>query len=201
MQPIRLKPSIATDYADRLGKVLATFDWSRIDPLIDALQEARAQDLQVFLCGNGGSAGNAMHLANDYLYGINQNGHGALRVIALPANSAVMTCLANDVSYAEVFSEQLRSLARKDDILITLSGSGNSPNILSALKTADELKMQSFAILGFDGGEALVLADHPIHFAVQDMQISEDLQMIVGHIVMKALRDAATGTGSGRIRG
>jgi D-sedoheptulose 7-phosphate isomerase len=108
-------------------------------------------------------------------------------VTALPANPAVLTCLANDIGYADIFAQQLTVLARRGDILIVLSGSGNSPNIVRALEKARELGLTSFAILGYSGGKSLRLADHPIHFAVDDMQIAEDLQTIVGHMVMQRL--------------
>jgi len=141
----------------------------------------------VFICGNGGSAANAVHLANDFLYGIDKPAGRGLRVIALPANTAVMTCLANDVSYAEVFSQQLMALAQPGDLLIALSGSGNSPNIVRALEEARKLGMKTAAILGYSGGRCLALPDFAIHFEVNDMQVAEDLQMVVGHIAMQEL--------------
>ena len=145
------------------------------------------ENRRLFICGNGGSAANAVHLANDFIYGIaKKTGHG-LKVQALSANTAVMTCLANDVGYEYIFSEQLAVQADKDDLLIVLSGSGNSPNIIHVLENAKERGIKSFAILGFSGGKAKDLADVPIHFPVHDMQIAEDLQLIVGHMAMQFL--------------
>jgi D-sedoheptulose 7-phosphate isomerase len=108
-------------------------------------------------------------------------------VHALPANASVMTCLANDVGYDHVFSFQLAVHARPRDLLIVLSGSGNSPNILKALQQARESGMRSYAILGYSGGKAKALADVSIHFVVNDMQIAEDMQLIVGHMLMQWL--------------
>ena len=110
-----------------------------------------------------------------------------IRAEALSANSAVITCLANDISYDKVFAEQLKVKGNKDDILIALSGSGNSPNIINAINTANEMDLKTFAILGFDGGEVKKIAKCPIHFEVNDMQVSEDLQLIVGHMCMQWL--------------
>ena len=141
----------------------------------------------MFLCGNGGSAGNALHLANDFLYGIAKKTGGGLKVMALSANSAVMTCLGNDVGFDYIFSEQLAVQAQRGDLLIALSGSGNSGNILRVLEKAREMEVKSFAILGFSGGKSMLLADVAIHFPVNDMQIAEDLQLIVGHMVMQWL--------------
>ena len=110
-----------------------------------------------------------------------------LRVIALPANAAVLTCLANDEGYDTVFSTQLAVLACKGDVLLAFSGSGNSPNILRVLEQAREMGVKSYAILGYTGGKAKAMVDDPIHFAVDDMQISEDMQLVVGHMLMQWL--------------
>ncbi len=141
----------------------------------------------VYFCGNGGSAGNAIHLANDYLYGIAKRTGGGLRVHSLSANSAVLTCLANDVGYDKVYSEQLAVMGRPGDLLIVLSGSGNSANVVSALEQAKAMGIESCAIVGYSGGKCKELADIAIHFPVDDMQISEDLQLIVGHMLMQWL--------------
>ena len=126
-------------------------------------------------------------MANDFLYGISKTLGEGLRVTALPANSSVITCLANDVGYDSIFSAQLAVLANKGDVLIALSGSGNSPNILKALDQAKSMGVRSYAILGYSGGKAKTTADVPIHFAADDMQLSEDLQLVVGHMIMQWL--------------
>ena len=128
-----------------------------------------------------------MHIANDFLYGISKRLGSGLRVHAPSANVSIVTCLANDEGYESIFSYQLDVQAQQGDVLIAFSGSGNSPNIIEALKTARKMGLKSFAILGYSGGKALELADHPIHFPIDDMQISEDLQLIVGHMIMQWL--------------
>jgi D-sedoheptulose 7-phosphate isomerase len=139
------------------------------------------------VCGNGGSAANAQHWATDFLYPVTKAGHHPLRITALTANAGVLTCLANDIGYDEVFSRQLAALARPGDLLIVLSGSGNSPNVLRALEIAGTIDVRSFAILGFSGGRALQLADDCLHVAVDDMQLAEDVQLVAGHMVMRLL--------------
>ncbi len=155
------------------------------------LRNAWLNDKQVFICGNGGSAANAIHLANDFHYGIGACGPApkiaGLRVEALPANSGIITCLANDTGYENIFAHQLVVKAREGDLLIVLSGSGNSLNVVRALSIARARKIRSYAILAFSGGKCLELADVPIHFAVDDMQIAEDTQLIVGHLCMQWL--------------
>jgi D-sedoheptulose 7-phosphate isomerase len=175
------------DYSRRLQNVLACEDWSGVNQLAHAMLQCWQQGNRVFLCGNGGSAGNAIHLANDFLYGVGKTTGGGLKVMALSANSAVITCLANDVGYDHIFSEQLAVQAQKGDLLIALSGSGNSGNIVRVLEQASVMGVRSFAILGFNGGKSKQLADVAIHFPVDDMQIAEDLQLIVGHMVMQWL--------------
>ena len=101
------------DYAQRLQSVLASSDWSGVERLAEELRECWRDGRQVFLCGNGGSAGNAIHLANDFLYGISKTFGSGLRVSALPANSSVLTCLANEVGYDSIFSAQLAVQGRR----------------------------------------------------------------------------------------
>lgn len=175
------------DYSVRLQRTLAQADWSGVAQLAQAMQDCWTHGRQVFFCGNGGSAGNAIHLANDFLYGIAKRTGGGMRVSALSANAAVITCLANDVGYDHIYSEQLAAQAQGGDLLIVLSGSGNSPNILRALEQAKTMGLKSCAILGYSGGKAKAMADLPIHFAVDDMQIAEDLQLVVGHMLMQWL--------------
>jgi D-sedoheptulose 7-phosphate isomerase len=175
------------DYAGRLQKVLQSASWEGVELLGHDLLECWKAKKQVFLCGNGGSAGNAAHMANDLLYGVSKTYGSGLRVNALSANPSVLTCLANDCGYDEIFSMQLAVHASKGDLLIALSGSGNSPNIVRALEQARQSGVKSYAILGYSGGKAKSLADVAIHFAVDDMQIAEDMQLIVGHMLMQWL--------------
>ena len=175
------------DYAARLNTVLSEADWPNVAALADELADCVETGRQVFICGNGGSAGNAAHIANDFLYGISKTYGRGLRVHALPANTSVVTCLANDEGYDAIFSHQLAVMANPGDVLIVLSGSGNSPNVLKALETARERDLRSYAILGFSGGRAKQMADVAIHFPVDDMQISEDMQLIVAHMIMQWL--------------
>jgi len=174
-------------YSSKLQEVLASSDWFSVNLLAQDMLRCWQEKRQVFFCGNGGSAGNAVHLANDFLYGIAKKTGGGLRVQALSANSAVMTCLANDVGYESIFSEQLAVQAQAGDLLIALSGSGNSPNIVRVIEQAKAMDVKSYAILGFTGGKCKELADVPIHFPVSDMQIAEDMQLIVGHMMMQWL--------------
>ena len=175
-------------YKNLIDKVWDEIDLDILDILLNDLWIAWKTGKSVLLCGNGGSAANANHFANDLIYGINPSGRG-MNVHSLCANSAINLCLANDIGYENIFSNQLRTLGKKDDILIALSGSGNSPNIVGALKEARNIGLKSFAFLGYDGGKSSKLADHVIHFKINDMQVSEDLQIMIGHILMKQIKE------------
>ena len=175
------------NYANRLGTVLRDTDWKIISKLAQSLLLCWENGQQVFICGNGGSAANAIHLANDFIYGVAKEKGKGLKAIALSANSAILTCLANDLGYDAVFSEQLAVQGYEGDVLIVLSGSGNSPNVIAAIKQAKVMGVKSFAILGYTGGECKQLVDVPIHFPVEDMQIAEDIQLVVGHMLMQYL--------------
>ena len=175
------------DYKEKLCRTLGAPAMLELPKLSEALRDAWRAGHTVYLCGNGGSAGNAIHLANDLLYGAGLRNGGGLRAEALSANPSVLTCLANDLGYDHVFAEQLKVKANAGDVLIVLSGSGNSANVVNALEVGNAKGMKTFAILGYSGGRCKLIAQHSIHFAINDMQIAEDLQLIVGHICMQWL--------------
>jgi D-sedoheptulose 7-phosphate isomerase len=181
----------AQAYLQRLQGCFTAENLDAVATLAQALRRAWVDGRQVFICGNGGSAANALHMANDLHYGIGACGPGpklpGLRVEALPANSGVITCLANDTGYDNIYAHQLEVKARTQDLLIVLSGSGNSANVIRALETATNLSMTSFAVVAFSGGRCRELADVAIHFSVDDMQIAEDTQLVVGHLCMQWL--------------
>jgi D-sedoheptulose 7-phosphate isomerase len=174
-------------YTKKLIQALGSDAMQQVPFLGLSLREAWQEKRCIYLCGNGGSAGNAIHLANDFLYGVGAKSGIGMRVEALSANSAVLTCLANDIGYERIYSEQLRVKANPGDVLIVFSGSGNSPNVVSALEMGNSMGMKTFAVLGYSGGKCKEIAQHSIHFEVDDMQIAEDLQLVVGHMCMQWL--------------
>jgi len=177
-----------SDYASQLGAVLSDADWSPVLRLAQMLLKLRDNRGRVFLCGNGGSAANAVHLANDLVYAVAEKTGAGIDAVALSANPAVITCLGNDVGYENIYSEQLAVSGRAGDVLIVLSGSGNSQNVINAIHAAQARDMRTVAILGFDGGLCKQVVELPIHFNIDDMQVAEDLQLTVGHMVMKWLK-------------
>ena len=179
--------TIINNYKESLSKAFSLPAMEMVPVLADALRLAWENKKAVFLCGNGGSAGNAIHLANDFNYGVDKANGVGLKVDALPANQSIITCIANDEGYEHIYSQQLKVRANAGDILIVLSGSGNSPNIVKALETGNEIGMTTFAILGYSGGKCKDIAQVALHFPIDDMQVSEDIQTVIGHMCMQWL--------------
>ena len=179
----------AGGYLRDLQRTLEDLSWDDLESLYHEVVSAIGRDATIHFVGNGGSAANAVHIANDFIYGIGACGPQpyltGVRVEALTANTGVITCLANDTGYENIYSKQLEVKGRKDDLLIALSGSGNSPNIVKAIEIANKLGMKTFAILGFDGGKCKEIAYQPIHINISDMQIAEDSQVIIFHMCMQ----------------
>jgi D-sedoheptulose 7-phosphate isomerase len=175
------------DYTKRLNATLESADLSAVERLAEDLLDCWKTGRQVFIAGNGGSAGNANHLANDLIYPLSKIKGSGIRAQALSANPSVLTCIGNDEGYDAIFAHQLAVLARSGDVLIVLSGSGNSPNIVKALEEAKKLGVASYAIVGYSGGKAKAMADVAIHLAIDDMQIAEDSQIILGHMILQWL--------------
>ena len=184
-------------YLENLESSIKAIDIKGVQTLTRALLEAWDDKNQIFICGNGGSAANAVHIANDLHYGvgckINNKDMPGLRVEALTSNTAIITCLANDIGYAYIYSNQIKAKALPGDILIALSGSGNSENIVNAINEANKIGMNTFAILAYDGGKCKKLAKNVIHSSINDMQIAEDLQLVIGHLCMQSLNKTKRG--------
>ena len=181
----------AFSYLERLQGSFNRTNLKAVEDLSKELRQAWIEGRNVFICGNGGSAANAIHIANDLHYGIGACGPGeklpGLRIEALPANTGIITCLANDTGYENIYAHQLETKSRRGDILIALSGSGNSPNIVKALEIANKIGVNTFAILAFTGGRSMGLARNVIYFEINDMQVAEDTQLVVGHLCMQWL--------------
>lgn len=183
-------------YIDYLAQVLKGIDVDAIARFIETLLDARARGATVFFIGNGGSAATASHFANDLAIGTNSY-HKPFRVISLTDNQAIITAIANDFGYLEIFERQLRVLGTPGDVLVAISASGNSPNLLSALEYAKSVGIKTVAITAFDGGKMKVAADEGIHVptAPKEYGPAEDAHMMLDHLVgaylMRAIKSAA----------
>jgi len=160
-----------------------------IEQMVDAIWRAYEARKTLFLFGNGGSAALASHFACDIGKGTVAGGERRLKAIALTDNVSVLTAWANDKSYEDVFSEQLRALAEKGDIALAISGSGNSPNVLRGLEAARTLGMQTLVLTGFAGGQAKPLADLCLVVPSDSMQHIEDAHLCASHAIFLAIRE------------
>jgi D-sedoheptulose 7-phosphate isomerase len=171
-------------YLNRLHATIDELPTDRLAALGEMLYRAYRNEKQVFTLGNGGSASTASHMAADLSKNTIGPNMRRFRVLSLNDNTSMLTALANDLGYENVFSEQLKSLVRAGDVLIVVSASGNSPNVLNAIRCAQLHCAEVAAIVGFTGGEAARLADLAIVIPADHYGIVEDLHLIINHIIV-----------------
>lgn len=176
------------DYLNMEIEILQKLDLDGINQVMNVLETARMAGKKVFICGNGGSAAIASHFCCDFNKGVSEKQENKYNFECLSDNVATMMAVANDISYEEVFRFPLRNKMGKDDIVIGISGSGNSKNVVNALHYAKENGAVVVAIVGYDGGEMKRMADYCIHVNVDNMQISEDVFQILDHVMMYLLQ-------------
>lgn len=176
--------AFADAYLDHLRLVLRRLDTAEIGRFIETLLDARERGATIFLIGNGGSAATASHWANDLALGTNAYEH-PFRALSLTDNVSVLTALGNDLGYDEIFVRQLRILGKKGDVLVGISASGNSPNLLKAFEHSLSVGIKTIAITGFDGGKMKTIADEGIHVptAPGEYGPAEDVHMVLNHLV------------------
>lgn len=178
----------AQSYLDEASRTLANLPLDVLDRIHGILCDAYRNDRQVIVMGNGGSAALASHFAVDLGKGTVAEGKPRFRVLSIVDNTPVMTAYANDLSYADVFSEQIRALARPGDLVFGISGSGNSPNILRGLEAARETGATTVVFTGYEGGRAKALADVTLVVPSNDMQHIENCHLVLMHLYMQAMR-------------
>jgi D-sedoheptulose 7-phosphate isomerase len=174
-------------YLSRLQAVLTRVNVGEIEALAGLLRKAYDEGRTIFIMGNGGSGATASHIACDLNKGACFNASKKFRVMALTDNMPTLLALANDVGYESVFVEQLKCFLRPGDLVVAISGSGNSKNVLAAVEYANAHGGATVGLTGFDGGRLKKLAKASVHVNADDMQIVEDLHLIIGHILMQAL--------------
>ena len=181
------------DSAEYLAKVRELLDEmpEQSDRFVNTLFEAFEGGNTVFLAGNGGSAAAASHFGQDLAKGTlpSMDATRRFRVIPLTDNIGYITALANDEGYDSIFEQQLRGLAVEGDLLVVISGSGNSPNVLRAIEYAKSIGMKTVGVTGFDGGKVRQMADESVHVPVHDMGMCEALHGVVFHAAMSRLRE------------
>jgi D-sedoheptulose 7-phosphate isomerase len=178
-----------SDYLERVNEVIRRVDPAQVEGLSGLIERAYRAGRFVFIIGNGGSGANASHLCEDLAKCTLRDfeAQRRLKVLSLTDNTAWVTAVANDLSYDRVFLEQLRNLASPGDLLLAISGSGNSPNILRAVEWANTNGLTTVGITGFGGGTLKSLAQHNLHAPIDDMGIAESVHLTVFHWVIDDL--------------
>ncbi len=179
---------LSRDYFERLQRMLAGVDLADIGRVADILYAAWTEGRTVYVIGNGGSAATASHMACDLSKGTTAPGRNRLRVVSLADNVAWLTAIGNDLDYDSIFTEPLENQFRADDVLVAISASGNSSNIVKAVEWANAHGGRTIAFCGFSGGRIRVLADVSVHFQSHDYGPVEDGHLILNHILVEHLR-------------
>jgi D-sedoheptulose 7-phosphate isomerase len=170
-------------YKTELLAAIDRIDTGLVQQAIEWFREARDTSKHIFVCGNGGSASTASHFACDIVKGASYNRDSRFRIMALTDSMATITAYSNDVSYDCIFAEQLKNFAQPGDLVMCISGSGNSPNVLRAMEYANSIGCKTIALTGRDGGKLGPLAQLGIQVAVPHMGRIEDAHMIVCHMI------------------
>ena len=179
--------TVTRTYLSRLSHVISQLDASQIDNAVGLIEHTWKAGRQIICLGNGGSALTALHYINDWNKSIYLSTGIPFRGRTLCDNIGLMMAYSNDISYEDVFVEQLKNIMMEEDLVIGISGSGNSENVIRAIKYANANKAITLGICGYDGGRLKALGHHYVWVNVSDMQLSEDIHFIFGHIVMQTL--------------
>ncbi len=177
----------ASNYFTRLSKVLEVIDRHQVDAAIALIADAWQAGRQIITLGNGGSSLTALHFVNDWNKSIFMASGRPFRGRSLVDNMGVVMAYGNDTSFEDIFIEQLKNLMQPGDLVIAISGSGNSENVIRAVDYANEHGATTLGLCGYSGGRLRERAQHNVWAAVDDMQLAEDVHFIFGHIVMQRL--------------
>jgi len=184
--------SMLRDYWDEVSSVATAIDLDSLEQAALMLLACQARGRVVFVVGNGGSAATASHFACDLSKGTRRDGPPTFHVVSLTDNVPLLTAWANDIGYDRVFSEQLQPLARPGDVLVVISASGNSPNVIAAIETARSCGMSVIGLTGRSGGHLASLVDVLMHVPSDRIEVVEDAHLIAAHSLCVAVRERLT---------
>ena len=180
-------------YADALSRALLSIDWRQLNLAVAEIESARMRGARLWIAGNGGSAAIADHLLCDWVKGTFTPYQPPIRVHSLVSDTALLTACANDFGYDSSFSRQIEMQAQPGDVLICISSSGNSANILAALRKASSMGLKTIALTGFGGGESVRLADISLHVAAHNYGVVEDCHQILMHNIAQYIYGRSVG--------
>ena len=175
------------NYIEQHNIVMSCLDVKEIESAISLIMDKLVKGKRIAVCGNGGSALAASHYITDWNKMVNLKTGRRFNGICLSDNMGLVTAYANDLSYDNIYSEQVKNLLLPDDLLITISGSGKSQNVVRATEVANEMEVTTLAICGYDGGDLKKISKQSVWIKSYDMQLCEDAHVMFGHIVMKSL--------------
>ncbi len=178
---------LADDYIKAEIEVLNSLDRTKLSMALQKLTEALEEERDIYIFGNGGSSATASHFANDFNKGVSESLEKKFRFHCLNDNVPTVMAIANDIGFEEVFRFQLLNIVKKDDIVMAISGSGNSKNVINAVSYAKERGAYIIGITGYDGGQLMKMSDLNLHANVNSMQITEDIHMMFDHLMMSVL--------------
>ena len=180
-----------SNYKTRLNSLLDTIKIDEIDSFIKALKQASINKNKIYIIGNGGSASTASHMANDLRAGLGRRDIIQLDAISLCDNVAVISALANDVGYENIFYYQLKDILTKNDIVVAISCSGNSKNIIKAVEYTKQVGATVVGFTGFNGGRLKQISDIKIHIdsSKDEFGVTEDLHLFINHIIYEYLKE------------
>lgn len=181
-------------YLEKLTNSINTMDTNEVETCANILLDAYENEKRVFICGNGGSAATASHFACDINKGVSYGLEKRFKVIPLTDSLSTITAYTNDVDYDAIFVEQLKNFFQEGDIIIGISGSGNSQNVLNAMEYVNANGGITIGWTGFSGGKLKEISQYSVNANIDDMQVSEDIHMILTHLMMKTLRKSLTGS-------
>jgi len=181
----------AVKHLDGLASVLTSMPTEKLAEAIKMLDQARSEDRQVLIAGNGGSASTASHMAADLMKTVAQNGGRSFRIIALTDNVPLLTAFGNDMGFDEIFSGQLSVLGREGDVLVVISGSGNSANIVKAVETARDAGLHTIGFLGMGGGKVAEMVDVPVVVPSEEYAYIEDAHLALNHLMATYFANSA----------
>lgn len=181
------------DYFNREINVIKNLNYDEITTAVEAIRDAYEREAVIYVFGNGGSGSTASHYVCDFNKGISEPLDKKFKLICLNDNAASVLAIANDISYDEIFRFQLRGRIKPEDLIIAISGSGNSKNVINAVEYAKEVGTKIVGLTGYSGGRLKDLADYNMHVDVDDMQITEDLHLAFDHMMYCVLSKVLAG--------
>ena len=177
------------EYINQKNNLLHKIDFNELDKIINLLKKCFRNNKILYTCGNGGSSSLADHFTCDFIKQTNNQTNLKIKSISLTSNFSLISAIANDISYDKIFSFQIEKLCKKDDVLFLFSVSGNSPNLIEAIKTAKKIGLKTVSFTGFNGGKLSKISNYNINFPIANFGIAEDCHISIMHYLSQYLRN------------